>query len=193
MSLNQDFFLGQIVLQPTTACNLNCTYCYLPNRKQALQMSPSVTECLATSITEMNLNYAVPLVWHGGEPLMLGKTRFAKLIEPLEILRVNGKIVHGLQTNGASIDQEWCEFFKKYGFEIGVSIDGPSIQNHNRLDWHGQETFQRTMLGITCLKKFEIPFTCIAVVTNDALDYATEIYQFFRNLGCRSVGINPEE
>lgn len=193
MKLDEFFFLGQIVLQPATACNLNCTYCYLPSRKENLRMEPTVTKCLAESIAKMNLDYAVPLIWHGGEPLMLGQVRFPKLLEPLEKLRRADKIAHCLQTNATLIDGNWCALFKEYGFELGVSIDGPRPVNSSRRDWHENESFERIMKGLNLLKDSKIIFTCIAVVTYPSLTKAVEIYRFFRDLGCTSVGINIEE
>jgi|SRR3989344_1747424 len=195
MSLFKDdfFFLGQIVLQPTTVCNLNCSYCYLPSRDKNLKMDSRLTVNLAQSLSDLSLEYNVPLIWHGGEPLAYGIDHFVKLIEPLEKLRKEGKISHCVQTNGTLIDDRWCEFFKNYGFEVGVSIDGPQLLNSNRVDWQGNDSFNKIMRGISLLRTHRINFTCIAVITNDALQEARDIYNFFCQIGCESVGINLEE
>lgn len=193
MHLDEFFFLGQIVLQPTTACNLNCTYCYLPSRNKNLRMQPRITQNLASSITDMGLDYNIPLIWHGGEPLMLGLERFKGLIEPLAALRVSNKITQCLQTNATLINEEWCAFFKENAFEIGVSIDGPRSATQSRRDWQERESFDKIVRGIELLKHFAIPFTCIAVITNESLSKAAEIYGFFAGLGCDSLGINLEE
>jgi len=91
------------------------------------------------------------------------------------------------------IDNDWCEFFKSYGFKIGVSIDGPGLVNGHRIDWQGRETYTRIMRSVHLLKAFGIDFTCIAVISNDSLTKAHDIYQFFCEVGCESFGINLEE
>ena len=156
-------------------------------------MDNCLTIRLAKGIGDLNLEYSVPLIWHGGEPLAYGLDHFITLIEPLEKLRRAGKISHCIQTNGTLIDDRWCEFFKHYGFEVGVSIDGPRLLNVNRIDWQGKKSFEKKMPGMILLRSNQINFTCIAVITNEALLKASEIYDFFCQVGCESVGINLEE
>lgn len=36
-----------VVLQPTTLCNLNCNYCYLPGRDKQNLMAPAAAELIA--------------------------------------------------------------------------------------------------------------------------------------------------
>lgn len=47
---------------------------------------------------------------------------------------------HEIQTNGTLINRQLCELFTTYGFEVGVSIDGPGALNRNRLDRAGNPT-----------------------------------------------------
>ncbi len=156
-------------------------------------MDNRLTTHLAKGIGDLNLPYNVPLVWHGGEPLAYGANHFIELIAPLENLRKAGKISHCVQTNGTLIDEEWCRLFKNYDFEVGVSIDGPHLLNTNRTDWQGNESFNKIMRGVSLLKMYDINFTCIAVITNESLLKASEIYDFFCQVGCESLGVNLEE
>ena len=85
-------------------------------------------------------------------------------------------------------------FFKTYHFHIGVSIDGPEfLHNSNRVTRNGKGTFEQTMKGIQLLKKNDIPFTCISVVTVKTLDYADDFFSFFKDLNPISIGLNFEE
>jgi len=61
------FRLSMFVLQPTTFCNLDCEYCYLPLRDVKRKMPGQVTENLADYIGEHILN-KVPVIWHGENP-----------------------------------------------------------------------------------------------------------------------------
>ena len=49
------------------------------------------------------------------------------------------------------------------------------------------------MRGITTLQENEIPFTVIAVITEQSLDYPDEIFAFFQAQGIHDVGFNIEE
>jgi uncharacterized protein len=100
-----------VVVQPTTWCNLDCGYCYLPLRKLRHQMPPSVAAALATSVTQLTAGGGPPIgiVWHGGEPLAIGPQKFTALLAPFEVLRREGRVQHYVQTNATLITDTWCE------------------------------------------------------------------------------------
>lgn len=70
----------RVVLQSTTLCNLNCSYCYLPDRQVKSYIGPSVLESIAASLVRQPL--PVTVLWHCGEPLATGIERFSKFLEP---------------------------------------------------------------------------------------------------------------
>jgi uncharacterized protein len=86
---------GTIVLQPTSLCPLACTYCYLPERDLKQEMSVSTAHSIAPSWSSSG---PIEIVWHGGEPLAIGRTKFTELLEPFEPLRLAGRIQHKVQT-----------------------------------------------------------------------------------------------
>jgi uncharacterized protein len=106
----------------------------------------------------------------------------------------NIPIFHSLQTNGIFINQAWCDFFQKHNVCVGVSIDGPEfIHNIHRQTRTNLGSFQGVMKGISYLQKNDIYFNIIAVVTEDSLDYADEIFNFFRDHHIYDVAFNMEE
>jgi uncharacterized protein len=189
----QPWCLEQIVLQPTTLCDLNCAYCYLPQRKKNLQMPPEVTWRLAEVIPLLDFQSPLGLIWHGGEPLLTGAVRFEKLLDPLRELQRRKQIRHYVQTNGTHINDEWCDLFRRHEIQVGLSIDGPAWTNRQRVDWQGKQAFERIMAGAACLKTHGLEFKVIAVISRDSLRQAKELYAFFRELGCNFLGINVEE
>lgn len=191
--IENSFCLEQIMIQPTTLCNLNCTYCYLGDRNKPLTMSPDTTTRLASAIAEMDLDHEVTLIWHGGEPLACGIEHFSKLIEPFNELRKAKKLSHGIQTNATLISPEWCDLFIENQFGIGVSIDGPAELNRSRVDWAENESFPRIMAGIKLLSEADIKFSVLSVVGANSLPKAKGFYEFICSLGCISLGINIEE
>lgn len=117
-----------VLMQPTTLCNLDCTYCYLPDRATTRVMSVEVADAVAEAVTDWSRTHPVRVLWHGGEPLATGLTHFATLISrfgPGE-----GHLVrHGVQTNATLIDDRWCELFATVPVDVAVSIDGTAPDN----------------------------------------------------------------
>ncbi|GAA2255892.1 GRRM system radical SAM/SPASM domain protein [Kitasatospora cystarginea] len=185
-----------VVVQPDGFCNLKCTYCYLPDRGRRTPMSVRVAEEVAHSIAEFADTASpqpVEVVWHAGEPLAVGRRRFAELLAPFEPLRQAGVIEHSLQTNAVLVTPAWCDFLSEYGFRVGVSIDGPAALNQQRVDWGGRPAFDRIMKGIGRLREHGVRFSVIAVVSAESVGDPEGLLDFMAGLGCHSVGLNMEE
>ncbi|MFI7487853.1 cyclophane-forming radical SAM peptide maturase AmcB [Micromonospora echinaurantiaca] len=183
-----------LVVQPTSFCNLSCTYCYLPDRRSRRLMSDAVAKGCAESIAQQNSSHPVSVVWHGGEPTATPIGLFRDLLAPFEELRRAGMVRHEIQANATLINRQWCELFSTYGFEVGVSIDGPGALNRNRLDWAGSRTDTRTLHGMQALADAGLKYSVICVVTPETIDHADALVDFFTGLpGCESVGFNIEE
>lgn len=181
---------GSIILQPTSLCPLACTYCYLPQRHLKQDMTPAVAAAVAAGI-EPDWP-PVEIVWHGGEPLAVGPRRLSELLEPFEPLRRGGRVQQKVQTGATLITDAWCELFELYEIGVGVSIDGPRSVNHHRVNRAGQPMYDRVVAGIETLKRHDIPFIVLAVVSQDSTHRAVEVLDFLRDLGCRWVGFNIE-
>lgn len=189
--MNVDFSFDKLVIQPTTLCNLDCRYCYLPNRNKKHNITVEITAKIANDLAE--LAKPITLIWHGGEPLSCGLSSFSDFIEPFRDLEKIGLVHHAIQTNATLIDRAWCDFFKAHNFRVGVSIDGPKWANVNRVNWNKSFVFEQIMKGIECLKENRIPFNAITVITKENIKSARELYSFFSELGCYSLGVNIEE
>jgi len=182
--------IRSIIMQPTTLCNLDCDYCYLPFRRDRLDMSPAVAKAVARNVATLAVPIdSIEIVWHGGEPTAIGIETLRRLCDAFDPLPV----VHTIQTNATRINDDWCEFFEARDMKVGVSIDGPIESNRHRLDLAGRQTWTRTMRGIEHLRAAGIPFTAITVVDDPDPAKARELYEFFVSLGCTSLGINIEE
>ena len=192
--------VGMIVLQPTPFCNLDCDYCYLPDRQSKNQLSLDVLTAIFDKIFAVNfLEKNLTVAWHAGEPLSVPISFYEKAFEIIETLKEKFnlsslRITHTLQTNGTLINQSWCDLFKKYDVKVGVSIDGPEfIHDAHRKTRTGLGTFGATMRGVSWLQKNDIVFTVISVLTALSLEHGDEILKFFVDQDIKYIGLNVEE
>jgi uncharacterized protein len=188
--------LELLVLQPTPFCNIDCDYCYLPNRDDSRRMSVETIKAAVTMVMEGKLvDRRLSIVWHGGEPLVLPVSYYEEGFAAIhDVVKDRCTISHSFQTNGTLIDESWCAFLKSHGVRVGLSIDGPAfIHDAHRKGRNGKATHDRIMLGAQQLRDHGIEFHVIAVLTSDSLGHAASIFTFFKELGVREIGFNVEE
>ncbi len=186
-----------VVIQPTPFCNIDCTYCYLPDRHVTRTMTVEVLDSIAAAVFESRLLGArLTIVWHAGEPLAAGREFFARAFEAFAARRLHPArvVTHSIQTNGTLITPAWIELFRRNDVRLGLSIDGPEfLHDRNRRTRDGKGTHARVMKAIDLLRASDYPFSAIAVITSDALDHPDEIFEFFASIGPTLVGLNVEE
>jgi len=190
------FHLQQVVLQPTSLCNLNCSYCYVPNRRDAAKMTPETLEAVVSKTLRSSLvNDAVEFLWHAGEPLTAGLPHYELAVRLIEkYARPGLQVVKSIQTNGTLVDDAWSEFFVANKFSIGLSVDGPAyLHDASRVDWAERPSHARVMAGYRTLARHGIRPGAICVLRRESLRYPDEIFDFFVQNGFRSVGFNVEE
>lgn len=185
-----------VIIQPTSFCNINCRYCYLPYRSLTKRVGmETLSRIFEIFFASPFVPEEITFVWHASEPLVLPIRFYEQAFRLQQQWNINGvRVTNSFQTNAMLITQAWCDFFKENNMHIGVSIDGPQfIHDANRVDRAGKGTFERVMSGIALLCANDIRFSAIAVVTKDSLQHADEFWQFFSHLRPTRLGLNPEE
>lgn len=192
--------INLVVIQPTSFCNLDCDYCYLPDRQIKNKLDLNLIEPIFKAIfTSRFLGKDFTILWHAGEPMSLPisfyESAFAAIDAASQKFNTQPLCYHySFQTNGLFINQSWCDFFKRHPVHVGVSIDGPAfIHDAHRKTPKGLGSHAGVMRGISYLQKNDIPFSAIAVITKDSLDYPDEIFHFFLDNGITDIGFNMEE
>ena len=192
--------IGLVVVQSTSLCNLDCSYCYLPDRQKKRVFDLNLLPLLIQRILESP--YAGPefsLVWHAGEPLTLPTHWYDEATKILhQSLSDHGALgldfTQHVQTNATLINDSWCDCFRRNRIVAGISVDGPEeIHDAHRRFRNGRGSHALAMKGIEALHRNDIPFHCISVLTEDAMEQPERMYRFFRDNGINDVGFNVEE
>jgi uncharacterized protein len=133
-------------------CNINCSYCYVYNladsswSAQPHFMSPSTARQTALRMREHLERHGkrnAAIIFHGGEPMMLGARRMGALIRQIREVFDNGGIdlKIGMQSNLLLFNETLGELMVEQGLSLGVSIDGPPrVNDRFRVDHAGQGT-----------------------------------------------------
>lgn len=191
----------QIIMKVTRGCNLSCKYCYLFDKEQYAneEMSDEVYDFLLRRwLSETkngnydpahkdDSNYAIELVLHGGEPLLIGKQKFTRFVKKAyqyaeqykKLLRVS------IQTNTTLIDDEWIEIFKTWNINPGVSFDGIELDVDYRSS-SSNTVFQR----IIKLNNAGVQPGALFVLHKGNYLHIAENFEAMRNLGFSSVKVN---
>jgi uncharacterized protein len=185
-----------VVVQPTPFCNINCTYCYLPQRADTTVIRQ---ETVAKLFEELFASgFAAPhvtVIWHAGEPLVVPVQFYETAFAAIEAMRPPSVAIrHAFQTNGMLLNEAWCDFFKRWNVGVGVSIDGPQeYHDAHRVTRDGRGTFARTLQGIRLLREHDVPFHVITVLTAKSIGEPERLVEFYRAEGIGDVCFNVEE
>lgn len=182
------------IIQPIDFCNLNCSYCYLPGRRNYKVMDDSVCTKLVKTITSSKFGKNSTVCWHGGEPLTAGLKFYQNAFELFVKENTNNySIKQSIQTNGIPINRKWIRLFRQYKVSVGISVDGPAfIHNRYRVNWNGDGSHEKVQRAINLMREMDYPYQGICVITDFSLDYPDEIFFYFLNNGFSHIGLNVE-
>ncbi|WP_306028195.1 radical SAM protein [Stappia sp. MMSF_3263] len=186
-------YLHILVVKVIRSCNLRCRYCYYIN-DDTRDYGSSMSVETVTALYERYRDYLSGLgregaiVWHGGEPLMLGHARFARFMDLQEETGLAPFIHNRLQTNALLIDDAWIDFLHRYDIGIGVSIDTDQASHDaNRVTPKGEGTYVQTVAALNRLREAGIG-TGVLSVAAGSVDGRHAISSL-RSLGVSSADI----
>lgn len=188
-----------VMLKPASgSCNLQCAYCFYhslsKDRKQ--ENMGMMSKETALRVIDQSFSFAkggdVFFTFQGGEPLLAGIDFFEFFFEEASKRQSECSSLHFcVQTNGTLIDENWCALFKKYGCLVGVSLDGDKKLNSYRLYPDGSSSFDDVMNGISLLKKYNVTFNVLAVLTARSARSVRNSYRFFKSQGLHYLQYIP--
>ncbi len=175
-----------VMIKPASgACDMNCRYCFYRDTAELRDVNVGFMslQTLQTVVREA-VRYSpvqCDLIFQGGEPTLVGLDFYRALID---IERDYPKTIfhHSVQTNGLNLDDEWAEFFAKHDFLVGLSLDGVK-KTHDLYRVQGKNgTFDRVGRAAEILRKHNVKFNILTVVTPEVAENITEIYtEYIKN------------
>ncbi len=170
-----------VYLNPTERCNLNCTYCYLPDTQRS-GGSHMPVETLLASLGKLRdyFRSVMPAdrkpraIFHGAEPLMNAPAVF----EAIDAFADD--FVFGLQTNGTLLDDAALDFLTSRNVSIGLSLDGPvaGITDATRRTWGGKSVHDKVLRSMEKLRGYG-SWSVITTCTTENLPYLTRMVELF--------------
>jgi uncharacterized protein len=185
-----------LILQPTPFCNIDCSYCYLPERSSKARMTLRTAYLAAERLRDDGLAGAeLTVVWHAGEPLTIPIAFYDEAIGAIqEALGPECAVSHSIQTNATLLNEAWCKLILKHRIRVGVSVDGTAEQHDcHRRTRDGRGTHARVLSGMALLRAHGIKFHAIAVVTNATFADPDAFFDFFEREGVEELGCNYDE
>jgi uncharacterized protein len=183
------------IVKVTRLCNLRCHYCSDWRAGSGNDMPFPVLLALFEQLLGSGKWNTCEVVWHGGEPTILGRNAFLRgLFLQRWFSKPHHRVMNRLQTNGTMINADWVRFLKRYGFSVGVSIDGPStLHDETRKHADGRPSFDEAMAGINLLRNNDLLSHVYVVVTSETIVLgAAALHRFLQDNGLLNVGLLPE-
>jgi uncharacterized protein len=179
-------------------CNLNCQYCYYLEKQKLYPhtrqwtMPDTVLDSFIRQYIAAQDTPSVTFIWQGGEPTLLGREFFEKVVRLQKLYAGGKRIENVLQTNGMLLDDRWGEFLARNRFLVGVSIDGPEeLHDIYRRDKQGKATFGRVMRGLASLRKHKVEFNTLTAVNRKNSYAPLSVYRFLKEIGSTFIQFLP--
>lgn len=170
-----------VYFNPTERCNLNCTYCYIPEtmRRDGSHMSADrLLDALAVLKNyfagHMPEDRKPQIIFHGAEPMMNREAMFEG------IRQFDDSFNFGVQTNATLLDDDALRFLTERNVGIGLSLDGPvdDVVARTRKSWAGESPYAAVVSAMDKLRGYD-SYSVICTVTSENMESLTDIVDFF--------------
>ena len=135
-----------ILLDPTTACNLNCTGCWAAEYGHQYNLSLEDIDSIVRQGKELG---TYMYIYTGGEPTVRKKDVF-------KICEMHPDCEFLAFTNGTMIDEEFCqEMLRVKNFVPAISLEGFEKANDGR---RGSGVYEKVRHAMSLMKEHKLPF-----------------------------------
>jgi uncharacterized protein len=170
-----------VYVNPTERCNLNCTYCYIPEgmRRSGEHMPADKLIDALARLKDYFASVMPPgrkprVIFHGAEPLM-NKEALFKAIDTFR-----DDYVFGVQTNATLLDEKAIQFLTDRRVSVGLSLDGPlpEVTDLTRRTFGGKSVHDKVLAAMDRLKSYDA-WSVIATCTARNLDQLVPLVELF--------------
>ena len=184
--------ITSFLLKVTARCNLNCDYCYVFNHAdQSWKQMPSAlrendqdlfADRLADYIKTNQIERCL-VVFHGGEPLLIGVERLLGIVQKIrKVVPTEAIVDFSLQTNGTLLTREKIELLSSANIGVSLSLDGPAeVNDLHRLTPKGNSSFSKVLKAFYLLKEYPNIFNGVIGVVDGRASPKT-LFEFFAPL-----------
>ena len=170
-----------VYFNPTDRCNLNCTYCYIPekmrssgrqmSKKRLLEALQRLREYFGRTLPKGSLPQ---IIFHGAEPMLNRDAIFAG------IEQYGDDFLFGVQTNATLLDDDAVEFLTSRQVSIGISLDAATaaVANRTRKNWAGEGVFNQVLDAMDRLRGYNA-WSVICTVSSENMRHLTRMVEFF--------------
>lgn len=189
-----------IMIKPASSlCNMRCQYCFYADVTKLRQvhsyglMSRETVEKILENIrTDLKPGDQINFAFQGGEPTLAGLDFYRYFVKLTDGWGKGIKVTYALQTNGLSLDDEWCEFLAGHNFLVGVSLDLlPACHDEARKDERGQGTYQRVMDSIRLMEKHHVEYNVLCTLTGKVAQYPQKVWKVITKHDLKWVQFTP--
>jgi uncharacterized protein len=169
-----------VYFNPTERCNLDCTYCYIPQsmRRNGRHMPP---EKLLAALAALKRYFraTVPkgtlpqIIFHGAEPLLCREAVFAGIEQYGDDFRF------GIQTNATLLDDQAVEFLRRREVSIGISLDASTalVADRTRKTWQGRGVYRQVIEAMERLQGYS-GWSVISTISSRNLRHLSGLVDF---------------
>ncbi|WP_291649735.1 anaerobic sulfatase maturase [Clostridium sp.] len=188
-----------LMIKPSSSkCNLKCKYCFYNSISAARDikdygfMTLSTLKELLKKATDYCDGGVCSIGFQGGESTIVGLDFYKKFIDYTKEIKNGTTFSFTIQTNGTLLNDDWGKFLHENNFLVGISLDGnKDIHNLNRVNFKDSDTFNSVIKGINILKKHEVPFNILTVVTSSLCNKIESVYNFYKKNAYKYLQFNP--
>ncbi len=188
-----------LIKPASSSCNLACSYCFYNDVSDQRQhfnygiMSKTTTKNLIQKACDyVKDSGRITFSFQGGEPMVATLAYFEQFVALVQEIKTKQQIIYALQTNATLIDDAWASFFRKHQFLIGVSLDGyEKNMDQFRYDAKKKGVYYQVLRGINFLKKHQVEFNILTVVSASLAKHPKALYQYYKNNHYRHVQLIP--
>ncbi len=150
-----------ILLDPTSACNLNCKGCWSAQYGNKFNLSLDDMRSIVKQGTELGTHF---YMFTGGEPLI-------RKNDILALCEENPDCGFLAYTNAAFVDEKFCEDMKRVGnLTLALSVEGTQRTNDAR---RGEGSYERSMKAMRLLRENGLFFGLSVCYTAQNVDAVT--------------------